>query len=322
MKLRQRMGWQDGDESWISFLTDLVAILCFVNFLIRFSWKQRPRGSCSRSSDLPYVSRWCGGEGSRMGWKFARVRSGRDARGCPTVTYGSIVKSLFTSGRFMLEFIWLQSNRCSCLSMDLFISYLPNFPLHIFHPMPHATVGIPKMYLCAALYRYTVILANWSLLGLSKLEFHLLHVVPTIVICGWPKRAGGSMLSGTNKKKRPRSTQSMRSTTGALWALGFGLFMALGIAIADIENQLFSKRATVATWKHSIASPIFAFWFQKYVFLLLSLEYIAVDDVTFLFLLFGWGRLHVIDTYGVCTWSHQQVHLVALNNSSASSVNA
>ena len=82
---------------------------------------------------------------------------------------------------------------------------------------------------------------------------HLLHLVPPMVICDWPETHWRLDVRRPTER-RPRSTQSMRSTTGALWALGFGLFMALGIAMSDIENTALPY----------FASPIFAFWFQTY----------------------------------------------------------
>ena len=68
-----------------------------------------------------------------MGWKFTRIRSGRDARSCPTVTYRSIVKCRFISGQLMLKFIWVQSNRIP-YSGDVFM-FGPGFKfIHFMQP--------------------------------------------------------------------------------------------------------------------------------------------------------------------------------------------
>ncbi len=91
-----------------------------------------------------------------MGWKFARVRSGRDARGCPRYLRVNCKVPIYFGSVYVqesaLKFIWLQSNRRSS-SSDLLanltnLALMPNF-LHIFHPrkrfngdMPHATVDL------------------------------------------------------------------------------------------------------------------------------------------------------------------------------------
>ena len=108
------------------------------------------------------------------------------------------------------------------------LALMPNFP---FVSCPQTNVASMEFkFLCSIipLLRYSCKLTHLS---------HLLHLVPTMVICDWPETHWRLDVVRRPTKMRPRSTQSMRSTTGALWALGFGLFMALGIAISDMKTQ-------------------------------------------------------------------------------------
>ena len=153
----------------------------------------------------------------------------------------------------MLKFIWVQSNRIP-YSGDLFmfgpgfihftqpsyvqksaetylanltnLALMPNFPFRILHPrkgfmrMPHATMG-PQTNVASMEFKFSA--QHCTVIPLSlqfhslKSPGHLLHMVPTMVICG-PKRSGHWRLDVVRRPQSTQSTQSMRSTTGALWA--------------------------------------------------------------------------------------------------------
>lgn len=180
------------------------------------------------------------------------------------------------------------------------LALIPNFPFRILHPrkgfvrMPHATMGSQtnvasmEFKFSAQHYTvipYTVILANWSLLALPKLEFHSLKSPTTFGSYHghlWLARNALEARCCPETNRKETSVHAVHAVHDRS-ALGTGLRPFHGTGNCHERHR-----------QHSIASlpsPIFAFWFQTCFLLLLSLECIAVDDVTFPFLLFGWGRL-------------------------------
>lgn len=141
---------------------------------------------------------------------------------------------------------------------------------------------------------YTVTPYSCKLTHLS----HLLHAVPTMVICDWPETRWRLDVVRWPTKMRPRSTQSMRSTTGALWALGFGLFMALGIAMSDIKTQ--HCHTLHSGFKHV---SYFSFLWNASRWMMWRFHFSCLDGEDYpngrICLLYTCMSIHI-----VCTWNH------------------